>query len=434
MSCATASASRTAKPSGQLFVMDQPDHLQFTECRQAADPVRSKPQILSGPLSIAVIVGFAVLSRAVYWNQRPPDMAIFLEPWMSHILRYGPIGAFAHPFSNYEPAYLYLLALGSLFHGVAATMTIIKILSVAGSVFLALALADLLKAAGVQARSALLALVLPSVVINDALLGQCDALWAAACIFALAAMIRGETLRSVIWCGIAISFKALAVFIAPVIIGAMIGRRAPLWHWTVPAAVFLATLVPPWLMGWPAYDLLTVYLGQATLEPLIAGRLGNPWMLMTIFADDQARHVYWVGLSAALASGIVIGVLAKRGWRDPRLLILLGALSGTLLPFLLPKMLERYYFLGDVMTLALALTLRNRASTIAVLGVQMASILSHMTYLYSFDHPYPALAGALCAGLAIAAMCKLVGQTISSPLAIPCAAPLPPASDARTSA
>jgi len=372
-----------------------------------------REQLTSRPMVIAIFA-LAAVARAVYWNQQPPDMRIFLEPWMNHILRYGPIAAFAHTFSNYEPSYLYLLALGSLAHGLLSTMTIIKILSVAGTVFLTFALADVLKAAGMQARAAILALVLPSVVINDALLGQCDALWSGACIFALAAMIRGNTLRSMVWCGVAISFKALAVFIAPVIIGAMIGRRAPLWQWAVPALVFLATMVLPWLLGWPAYDLLTVYLGQAKLEPLIAGRLGNPWMLMTMFADQDAGRFYVIGLGAALAAAVPIALLAKRAWNDPRALILLAALSGTVFPYLLPKMLERYYFLGDVMTLALALGFKNRTATLAALAVQMASVLSHMTYLYSFDHPYPALGGVVCATVGLAAMSRLLKPDFNS--------------------
>jgi len=384
---------------------------QSTSVDHRDDPTQ---ELASGPVRFGVILLFAIVSRAVYWNQQPPDMRIFLEPWMNHILRYGQVQAFAHPFSNYEPAYLYLLALGSFAHGVLTTMTIIKILSVAGTLFLTLALAELLKAAGLNARAAVLALVLPSVVINDALLGQCDALWAGACILALAGMIRGRTLRSLVWCGVAISFKALAVFIAPVIIGALIARRAPIWQWTVPALVFLASLVPPWLLGWPGYDLLTVYLGQASLEPLIAGRLGNPWMLVTIFADDQAGHYYVFGISAAVAISVPIALLAKRAWNNPRVLILLGALAGTVLPYLLPKMLERYYFLGDVMTLAVALSFKNRSATVAALAVQMASVLSHMTYLYSFDQPYPALAGAVCATIGIVAMCQLVKPSLDS--------------------
>ena len=112
------------------------------------------------------------------------------------------------------------------------------------------AIADLLKAMGAPPRFAIFALVLPTTVINAALLGQCDALWAGACVFGLAAMMRGETVRSLAWCGLAFAFKSQAAFLAPVIIGALIGRRAPAWQWLVPAAVFIASLIPAALLGW----------------------------------------------------------------------------------------------------------------------------------------------------------------------------------------
>src|SRR3954468_7025466 len=94
---------------------------------------------LSWRSQLAAIVGIAVCFRAIYWSIRPPDMRIFLEPWFAHIVHYGPIGAFAHPFSNYEPAYLYVLAASSLLHGVLTPMTIIKLLSVLGTLVLAFA-------------------------------------------------------------------------------------------------------------------------------------------------------------------------------------------------------------------------------------------------------------------------------------------------------
>src|SRR3569832_1957492 len=92
-----------------------------------------------GPVELAVILSLALFARAVYWAKRPPDLGIYLEPWLNHIVHYGPIGAFAHLFSNYESAYLYLLALGSLAHGVLAPITIIKLISVAGTLFLTVA-------------------------------------------------------------------------------------------------------------------------------------------------------------------------------------------------------------------------------------------------------------------------------------------------------
>src|SRR5438874_697491 len=233
----------------------------FPFAREIAVPA-SREGASSACLHIGGIIGLAVIARAIFWTVRPPDMAIFLEPWFAHIVQFGPVGAFTHPFSNYEPAYLYLLALGSVAAGLLTPMTIIKIISVGGTLFLTLAFADLLKAARVARRNALWVLVLPTIAFNDALLAQCDALWAGACIFALAGMMRGSTLSAMVWCGIAFAVKGQAAFIAPVIIGAMIGRRAPWWQWLVPGLVFFATLIPPWLMGWPGLKLLTVYLDQ----------------------------------------------------------------------------------------------------------------------------------------------------------------------------
>lgn len=356
-------------------------------------------------LQLVAVLGLAIFERAVTWHQRPPDMAIFLEPWFAHIVHWGPIQAFAHPFSNYAPAYLYLLTIGSLAHDVLPAMDIIKILSVAGTLYLTSAMAVLLKAAGVQPRGALLTLILPSVAMNDGLLAQCDALWAGSCILALASIIKGRSLASVIWCGVAIAFKAQAAFISPVVVGAMIGRRAPLWQWAVPALIYIATIIPPFLLGWPLERLLSVYLHQAQIDQL-AGRLPNPWMIFTVL-NEPANDFFWLGYAAAGVTAVTIGALAARHARDPKFLILLAALAGTALPFLLPKMLERYYFLGDVMTLAAALTLRNPLSGFAVRAVQLATIFSHLTYIYFFYEPWPALIGAVFAAAGIAAMCTL---------------------------
>jgi hypothetical protein len=370
----------------------------------------------SSRLQLTAILALAVIARAMFWNIRPPDMSIFLEPWFAHIVNYGPIGAFAHPFSNYEPAYLYLLALGSLAAGLFTPMAIIKTISVCGTLFLTVAFGELLKAAEVPRRNALLLLVLPSLVFNDALLAQCDALWAGACVLALAMLIRGRTLAAMGWCGVAIAFKAQSAFIAPVIVGAMISRRAPWWQWLVPAAVFLVTLVPPWLLGWPGGKLLTVYIDQAASVG-IPGRLANPWMLGTIFADHASRDWFWIGYAAAGAAALLIAIVAVRTARNPTMLILLGALAGTALPFLLPKMLERYYFLGDVLTLAVALSVRSRPAFYAMVAVQIASVLSHVTLIYFFYEPYPAIPGAMFAAVGLAIMGRLAAPEFISIIA-----------------
>jgi Gpi18-like mannosyltransferase len=366
--------------------------------------------LLSWRAQIAAVLALAATAHAIYWTTRPPDMALFLERWFAHIVHYGPIAAFAHPFSNYEPAYLYLLALSSVAHDLLSPMDIIKLLSVAGSLFLTLAVADLLKAAGAPAKTAVFTLVLPTVVINAALLGQCDALWAGCCLLALAAMMRGQTIRSLVWCGIGFAFKSQAAFIAPVIIGAMIGRRAPLWQWTIPVLAFLASLVPAWLLGWPMWQLLTVYPDQAILVKF-PGRLGNPWVAATIFANEPSRSYFIVGYAAAIAAAVAAAALAARSFRNRRAMLLIALFSATALPFLLPKMLERYYFLADVLALVVALSLRSGRATFVAVAVQLASLLSLFTYIYWYHWPYPALAAALFAAAGLAGMMPLLKES-----------------------
>ena len=354
---------------------------------------------LPWPLVLALIGAVGLYLYTLCWPVLPPDMVEFVIPWYGHIVDRGPIPAFAEPFSNYTPPYLYLLAAASLAHGLLAPLTVIKLLSVAGTGFLALAVADLLKALGGEPKRAAFTFIVPTIALNAALLGQCDALWAGACLFAVAGMIRGRTAVCLAWCGVAIAFKAQAAFIAPFIIGALIGRRAPLWQWTIPAAVYGLLMAPAWLMGWPATDLAIVYLRQAQWFD-IPGNLANPWIWASELAGQSARSFYALGYAAAGATAIAIGALSASSVRKPRAMLLLALLSAFALPFLLPKMHERYYFLADALSLALLLTRPSRSNLYIAATVQLASLASVLTYVYFYWQPVPALAAAFVAAMA----------------------------------
>ena len=369
---------------------------------QAGQRSRSPCLTLSWPVQLAAIVSLSVYLHSLLWWTEPRDMSIFQRPWFEHLVHYGPVGAFAHPFSNYTPAYLYFLAVASLFHGTMEAMYLIKLLSVAGTVFAAFAVADLIKCTGGNPKWAVLLFVLPSAVINSALLAQCDALWAGSCIFAVTAMIRGRPVSSLVWCGVAIAFKAQSVFVAPFIIGALIGRRSPWWHWAIPSLVFVAMMLPAWLAGWPAWDLAMVYPSQPSWIPF-PGRLANPWMLATVFAPEGGKNLYWLGFAAVAACSVAIAALTSKSVDKPKAMLMLALLSSLALPFVFPKMLERYFFLADVLSLAAAISLRSRTSVLVAAGVQLASFLSLLTYMYFYYQPYPTLIAIVPATAALVA-------------------------------
>jgi Gpi18-like mannosyltransferase len=371
--------------------------LPFTEI---APPSQTGRFSISWPVQLATILSLSVYLHSLMWWTEPRDMPLFQRPWFEHIVHYGQINAFAHPFSNYTPAYLYLLSVTSLFHGSMEAMYLIKLLSVAGTIVAAVAVADLIKATGGQPRYAVLLFILPSAVINSALLAQCDALWAGACVLAVSAMLRGWTVRSLIWCGVAIAFKAQSIFIAPFIFGALIGRRAPLRQWTIPAIVFAAVMLPAWLAGWSAKDLIMIYPNQPGWIPF-PGRLANPWMFITVFAPESGERLYPLGFAAVAACSAGIAALTATSVQKPKAMLALALLSSLALPFFFPKMLERYFFLADLLSLAMAISYRERTMLIVAAFVQLASLLSLLTYMYFYYQPWPALIGVLLATAAL---------------------------------
>ena len=377
--------------------------------RIEAETLRASTPKVRWPIQVALVAAIATYLHAICWMTIPPDMTLFLFPWYEHIVASGRAAAFAQPFSNYTPPYLYLLSAASLANGLLAPLHVIKLLSLAGTGFLAFAVADLLKALNVEWQRAIWVVALPTVILNAALLGQCDALWAGACVMAVAAMIRERTVACLIWCGVAIAFKAQAAFLAPFVIGALIGRKVSLWRWGIPIAVFAALMLPAWLAGWPAADLATIYLRQAEWFST-PGNLANPWVWGT--QVGATRNWYVVGYAAATAAALGIGALTAKAVRRPQAMVALALMSAFAIPFLLPKMHERYFFLADVLALTLALAWPTRRNITIAAGVQVASLSALLSYVY--DWPPLVLAGSVVAAATLALAYSVVLPSHSS--------------------
>src|SRR5947209_3834119 len=306
-------------------------------------------------------------------------MRHFRLPWLDHILERGPVGAFSVPFSNYTPPYLYLLALVSPLAAFMSKISVIKALSVAGTLCLAAAVRHLLRSAGKDQPEAMLwLLVLPSVALNAAGFGQCDAIWSAACVMAVAAAVSRRPLAMAIWFGIAISFKAQAAFLGPFVALQLVQQRARPALWGMPALVYGVAIIPAALVGWPLAQLVTVYLHQAEWNPALASTASNAWSLVQYLAPGSVSGWYSLGLVAAAGAALTyLGAYRRRegGAAD---VVALALLSACILPFLLPKMLERFFFLADVLAFTLAVLRQDRRSLLIFFLVEGASLLGYI--------------------------------------------------------
>ncbi|QNA84385.1 hypothetical protein G4G27_10585 [Sphingomonas sp. So64.6b] len=331
---------------------------------------------------VATTLGLSALILIGLWPLTGNDMASFLLPWFDHIVATGPVASFSTPFSNYSPPYLYLLAAITPFSAVVPAMTLIKLLSLLGTAALALAARHLLRLLGVTDanRAAALVFALPTVALNTGLMGQCDAMWAAPCLMALAAALRRRHVAMLAWCGLALAFKVQALLVAPFFLALLINRRVPIRLWPIMPLTTVIMMLPAWAAGWPAADLATVYLRQADTYDGLALKAPNIW---AILQELPLGGLPMLGLALAAAIGASVAYIARFSTQPltDRTIVSVALLATLLTTGLLPRMHERYFFLADVLALIMALVIRDRSSVRIAVLVQAGSILGIVNYI-----------------------------------------------------
>ncbi|WP_186456863.1 glycosyltransferase 87 family protein [Sphingomonas suaedae] len=358
-------------------------------------PVSARPVVHTPPLWLTALV--AAAQAWAFWPLFTPDMTAYLLPWLETIRAHGVLEAFARPFSNYMPSYLYLLAAFSPLADWLDPMSVIKLLSVAGTAALALAMHRLLAALQVSQRAhwAALVVALPSVAFNALLMGQCDAIYVAACLVAVAMALERRHIAMFVWCGVAVAFKAQAVLVAPFFLALAIQRRVPPTQWLAAPAALLALMLPALFVGWPPADLATVYVRQAgTFSNDIARNAPNIWSLAGMIAPDFAPRLFGLALAAALGAAAWFVAKMQIVRFDAAGLVGMAALAVLLTAGLLPRMHERYFLLADMLILAFAIARGTRQGFALAALVQIGSFAAIIGYL-GLGPPLVAL-GALC--------------------------------------
>jgi len=256
----------------------------------------------------------------------------------------------------------------------------VKLLGIVSGACIAFALGRLLRGNPDRYQAMLFSFLIPTVTINAVVYGQCDGFWVSACLLAVTAAIERRNTTMLVWCGVALAFKAQAVFLAPFVIVVLLKHRVSPPLWMIPAGLFAAAMLPAWLAGWPAADLATIYWRQAAYFNTI-GSAPNPWAIMAAITPPAPSPLFAIGyVGAALVCIGYVAIMVQRKLDDIGLLRA-ALLSALIVPFLLPKMHERFTLLADLLAFALACTVRDRESwriCVAVIGASTIATFGAM--------------------------------------------------------
>jgi Gpi18-like mannosyltransferase len=300
----------------------------------------------------------AVWIRFTFRGFVSDDYSIFLEPWYLTLRAQG-FAAFHNGFSNYTPLYLYLLYFISNSLRYLLPLYAIKFLSIAGD-FVCAWLVQQIIVVRYGANSLLswigyaAVLLLPTVILNGSAWAQSDSIFTAAILLSFLFILRHRWTLAFIAYGIALSLKLQSIFFLPFLV--LLGLRGfyswKYWIW-IPLP-YLIFMIPSWIAGRPLTELLTIYFSQVDMYQLLT--LNAPNLYAWISPNAYAL---WYPLGLCVGGMAALAYLLI-GWKSkipltPPLLLQAAFLSLLLVPFVLPKMHERYFFPAEIFSIALAI-------------------------------------------------------------------------------
>ncbi len=336
-------------------------------------------------LTLLLPIALALFLRSLPLDHATLDYQDFLSRWVAHFRDNGGFSAIKDPVGNYNVPYLYMLALLSYLpipdlYGIKLFSILFDFLLAWGGLRLA---KTITRSETAPCRAFSVLLLLPTVVLNGACWGQCDSVWAALCVWALSFALEERPVFSLSFLALAFSFKLQSIFILPLWCALWFTRRIKFRQLFVFPGVFFLSTLPALLAGKPMGDILRVYLDQA--GDSVSWKTVN-YNSPSVFAllPYHTETAPWVPkLAIALAFLFMLGILAFLYlWRenaDNYALVLAGTALSLGIPFLLPYMHERYFFLGGVL---LAVTACARPSLApAAAGAELASLGGYHAYL-----------------------------------------------------
>lgn len=342
------------------------------------------------PLALAFLLRIPMLPHET------ADYQTFLLPWVDFFKSTGFAGL-AASVGNYNPPYLYFLALFSYFD--IPPLYPIKLLSMLFDVLLAWAVLKLVSLYTENMRLRLVSffavLLLPTVVLNGAYWAQCDSIYVFFALISIYLALSGKPIRAMLCIAASFAFKLQAVFVMPIFFVLLIDGRIKLRHLPIFPAAYVLYLLPPVLLGRSLTETLTLYIANAGT----AGELlnYNSPSLYSIFDGLSAELWSEIGVALAFAFMLAVFVVAaglkRRERLCDRLILCLALLLAIGIPFFLPHMHDRYFFAADVLSLAMCFVLPGSAA--AALCVQCASLLCYRAYLCNAYLLPPEVAGGL---------------------------------------
>lgn len=344
-----------------------------------------------------ILFSISVLIRYQVYSLSNEDVDILLG-WYKQIFKYGKTSLGNGEFSNYTPAYLYLMYIARLFSRWLDGFATIKIIPTIFDLISVLAIYLLARLRFDNDRPYLLAAIfftLPTIMFNSTGWGQIDSLYTSFLLLCVYFLLKEKPFYAMLMFGVAFSFKSQSVFLLP-FLGIMFLKGKINWyHFFVIPVVYIILAIPSVALGRSWLSVLTIYTGQVGQFTSLSMSAPN----LYVFISDAYYEIgVWVGMIIFVCAMIIWGWV---NWRakvsyDNRKIMLMALSALALVPFVLPKMHERYFYPVDVFSYALVI-FDPRMWFVPIL-CQIISALSYSVFIWNASSSFVMIAAIINTG------------------------------------
>jgi Gpi18-like mannosyltransferase len=311
------------------------------------------PVQLSGIVLLFII---GIVFRGIALPAISGDMQWAYIPWYEFIKTHG-VQAIGTNFSDYTPPYLYLLWLATFTSNYLPSVAAIKFISIIADVINAVLVYRIVALKYPTGSKPLLASilfwVLPTIMMNSSLWGQADALYTLFLVVCLYYLLTYKPLPGVIAFGIAITIKAQAIFIAPLLAILFFKKRIAWQYFLMVPLIYILLDLPAFLMGRPLLGIFTIYSSQANMFQELSMNAPNLYVFMSAVPSNLGTIVGLVVAILIVGDWIWFNAWAKSDLNQS-MILLMSLVSVALVPFVLPKMHDRYFYPADIFSLLAA--------------------------------------------------------------------------------
>lgn len=353
----------------------------------------------------ALLTAAAFVLRGYCLPYETLDYQNFLSHWVAFYRENLGFHSLSYPLGNYNIPYLYFLCFFSYLP--IRDLYCIKLLSIFFDVVLAFAAMKLVslcvKDARVRLSSFFTVLLLPTVVLNGALWGQCDSIYVALALLGLWLGLKDRPVQSVLFFTLSFGFKLQAVFILPVMAVLWFRGSYKLRHFALFPVFYVLLVLPAVMLGKPFVETLTLYASQT--DSIGTGlNYSSPSIYAIFWRTPESEDAVNLGIAGAFTWMLTLLVFCwlRRERLSDRAVLAAALLFAAGIPFLLPHMHDRYFFGADILSVVLGFCCVLCIP--AALLMQYASLLCYhaylrMRYLLYLDHAARAVIGVLVLGL-----------------------------------